>query len=63
MVRRLIRNVAVAKACGQYVRGILAVERSARPVSTMCRCFLSDKPLCSGVCGGDVRWEMPCSAR
>ena len=55
MVRWLIRKTDLAKACGQNVKGMFTVERSAKPVSTIWRCFLSDRVLCSGV----VRWEIP----
>ena len=37
--------------------------RRVRPVSTIWRCFLSAKLLCSGVWGGEVRWVIPLVAR
>ena len=43
---RFIKYTAVANASGQNVSGIFAVDSNDKPVSTMCLCFLSDKPLC-----------------
>ena len=36
---------------------------SVRPISTICLCRCSTVALCSGVCGGVVKCEIPCYAR
>lgn len=56
---RLMRYTAAANAYVQYDLGILAWVRRVSPVSTMWRCFLSEMLLCSGVCGGEVKCEIP----
>lgn len=53
----------MANAHDQQVKEIDAWDSNAKPVSTMWRCLLSEKPLCSGVWGGVVRWEIPLDER
>ena len=53
---RLMRYAAVWKAYGQKLGEREALLRRQHAVSVRCRRLLSERPLCSGVWGGVVRW-------
>lgn len=59
MVRRLIKYTAATKEYVQYVVGMPACVRRASHISMMWRCRLSAILLCSGVCSGVVKWDIP----
>ena len=54
-----IKYKIVAKAYDKYCNGIEVWDKSAKSISTICKCLYFERPLYSGVCGGVVRCVMP----